>query len=413
MSLSLIVHRATHEIGGNCIELRAPCGSRLLLDVGRPLDALPDARGLLPATLDLHSPVAGVVISHPHQDHYGLLNEIPRDWPVYCGEASAALMRLTQDLTGRGLDQTFRFLKSAVPESIGPFTVTRFLTDHSAFDASMILVECAGRRVLYSGDFRVHGRKAPLVEQLLKSLPDGIDALLLEGTNLGSVKPCVTEDELEQQFAALFMETRGRVFVSWSAQNVDRTVTLYRAALKAKRVLAVDLYTASVLETLENHGRIPRPGWPGLKVVVTSRFARLYRRRGNGSFVERMAKHGIAASALAALSSRWVIMTRPSLLDDFQRNGVSPCAEDSWSWSMWRGYLDQSDGRRVRDWCETGDATARHLHTSGHASPADLIAFARRVDARTTIPIHGVAWDPAPNGFPHITRLADGQPHDL
>ncbi|SAL03568.1 Metallo-beta-lactamase superfamily protein [Caballeronia fortuita] len=154
MSLRLIVHRATHEIGGNCIELRAPCGARLLLDVGRPLNATPDASGLLPATLDLHAPVLGVVISHPHQDHYGLLNEIPRDWPIYCGEASAALMRLTQDLTGRGFDQTFCFLKSGVPESIGPFTVTRFLTDHSAFDASMILVECAGRRVLYSGPRR-------------------------------------------------------------------------------------------------------------------------------------------------------------------------------------------------------------------------------------------------------------------
>jgi ribonuclease J len=413
MSLKLTVHRAAHEIGGNCIELRAPCGARLLLDVGRPLDALPDASGLLPATLDVHAPVAGVVISHPHQDHYGLLDEIPRDWPIYCGEASAAIMRLTQDLTGRELDRTFRFLKSAVSKSIGPFTVTRFLTDHSAFDASMILVECAGRRVLYSGDFRVHGRKASLVEQLLKSLPDRIDALLLEGTNLGSVKPCVTEDELEQQFAALFKETRGRVFVTWSAQNVDRTVTLYRAALKAKRSLAVDLYTASVLATLKDYGRIPQPGWPGLKVVVTSRFARLYRRRGNASFVEYMAKHGIAASALAKQPSKWVIMTRPSLLDDFQRNGVNPCKDDSWSWSMWRGYLDQSDGRRVRDWCSMGGATARHLHTSGHASPADLSEFAGRVDARTTIPIHGVAWDPVPHGFPHITRLADGQPHHL
>ncbi|WP_061138773.1 MBL fold metallo-hydrolase RNA specificity domain-containing protein [Caballeronia fortuita] len=240
-----------------------------------------------------------------------------------------------------------------------------------------------------------------------------MDALLLEGTNLGSVKPCVTEDEVERQFAALFAETRGRVFVSWSAQNVDRTVTLYRAALKAKRMLAVDLYTASVLHTLKDYGRIPQPGWPGLEVVVTSRFARLYRRRGDGAFVERMAKHGIAASALANQPSRWVIMLRPSLLDDFERNGVIPCVDDGWSWSMWRGYLDQSDGQRVQDWCEEGGATARHLHTSGHASQADLIAFARRVDARTTIPIHGVAWDPAPDGFPSITRLADGQPHDL
>jgi ribonuclease J len=83
----------------------------------------------------------------------------------------------------------------------------------------------------------------------------------MEGTNLGSDKPCSTESNLEGTFVDLFRSTAGRVFVVWSAQNVDRTVTLYRACLKAGRTLVVDLYTAEVMEALAEFGKLPRPVW--------------------------------------------------------------------------------------------------------------------------------------------------------
>ena len=100
----LTVHRATSQIGGNCIEL-ATSGHRILLDVGRPLDAPNDATGLLPATLDLKAAMGGVIISHPHQDHYGLLEETPRDWPVICGEPTKRLMQLTSGIFGKPINQ--------------------------------------------------------------------------------------------------------------------------------------------------------------------------------------------------------------------------------------------------------------------------------------------------------------------
>jgi ribonuclease J len=35
MTVRLTAHRSAHEIGGNCIEVVASGGSRLLLDIGR------------------------------------------------------------------------------------------------------------------------------------------------------------------------------------------------------------------------------------------------------------------------------------------------------------------------------------------------------------------------------------------
>jgi mRNA degradation ribonuclease J1/J2 len=50
-----------------------------------------------------------------------------------------------------------------------------------------------------------------------------------------------------------------------------------------------------------------------------------------------------------------------------------------------------------------------HLHTSGHASPVDLRAFANSMQPRWLVPIHGVAWDTEAEGFPRIRRLTDGE----
>jgi ribonuclease J len=414
-SVTLTIHRAANEIGGNCIEVAAN-GERILLDAGRPLDVSGDeACGIIPRTLNTELPVAGILLSHAHQDHYGLLGELPDSWPVYCGKASELLIRLTSKVFDKAPAQQFKNWESKLQFGVGAFRITPFLTDHSAFDAYMLLIEVNRCRILYSGDFRTHGRKAALVERMMALPPPAIDALIMEGTNLGSDKSCSSEDELQQRYIDLFKATAGRVFVAWSAQNVDRTVTLFKACANraVRRTLVVDLYTAEVMEMLAEFGRLPRPDWEHVKVVVTSAFARMYEKTGRGDFLKRMVPHGISARALAETPSKWVVMTRKSLLWDFEHCGVVPNPADVWSWSMWSGYLKEADGVVLKDWFESRGCPACHIHTSGHASPSDLRKFASCIKPKVLIPVHGVAWDDEPEGFPHILRLADGEPCDL
>ncbi len=77
--MRICIHRGTQEIGGTCIEIEAQ-GKRIVLDVGLPLDA-PDEghEDLLPRVpgfRETDDNLLGVVISHPHQDHYGLTRYI-------------------------------------------------------------------------------------------------------------------------------------------------------------------------------------------------------------------------------------------------------------------------------------------------------------------------------------------------
>lgn len=216
-----------------------------------------------------------------------------------------------------------------------------------------------------------------------------------------------------RRFVKLFRKTLGRVFVAWSAQNVDRTVTLYRACLKTGRTLVVDLYTAEVMEMLAEFNRLPAPGWKQIKVVMTAGLRRRYNGADGDAFADRMAKLGMSAASLEGSLEPLVIMTRPSLIRDFVKKGVAPTADDAWCWSQWRGYLDKADGAAVRSWFDAAGADAEHIHTSGHASSSDLREFAAAIRPKTMVPIHGVKWDEDREGFPPITRLKDGEPYHL
>ena len=100
--MRVCIHRGTQEVGGNCIEIES-AGKRIVLDVGLPLDAedspvsLPDVKGF-----HEHDPsLLGVVISHPHQDHYGL-KEKERGHSRFLRRVATSLRLLKASTTASG-----------------------------------------------------------------------------------------------------------------------------------------------------------------------------------------------------------------------------------------------------------------------------------------------------------------------
>ena len=411
MTLTITAHRGTQTIGGSCIEIVAQNGDRLILDAGRPLDAARDASGLLPETLDVHRP-ATVLFSHGHMDHWGLIDELPASWPVWAGAKAAELMRLSTELFGGRIERPIRTWSSrSEPLAIGGFMVTPYLTDHSAPDAYMLLIEGEGRRVLYTGDFRAHGRKARLTEAMISAPPRNIDVLLMEGTNLGTAKPVITEAQLEERFVELARETDRHLFVQWSAQNLDRTVTLFRTARRTGRKLIVDLYGADVLLRIGQDTQLPVPGpdFPELKVLITPGGKRLYERQGRADYVTRMATSAFATSRARLKGEKAIIMLRDSMLRDFEQGGLGFSTRDAYVFSNWSGYLDVGDPQSGWARATAAGASCHRLHTSGHASPGDLARFAAAIAPGALVPVHGISWDEPGIALPQVCRLSDGE----
>src|ERR1700722_18734344 len=273
--MKLRIHRGTSEIGGTCIELES-AGSRIVLDLGLPLDAtdlastpLPDIDGLR----DDSASLLAIVLSHGHRDHWGLIPKVNPQIPLIMGKATESIIRAAADFVPDAVKlNAAQYLEHGKPIQLGPFTLSPRLVDHSGFDAYAIEVEADGKRLFYSGDLRAHGRKGSLFEALINDPPRNIDTMLMEGSSLGSLaddQSFPSEAALEETFVDRFKATAGMALVACSAQNIDRVLTVYRAAKRTGRTLIVDACAAEVLKAT-GQDSIPKPaaGWSNLAVFI-------------------------------------------------------------------------------------------------------------------------------------------------
>jgi ribonuclease J len=385
------IARGAQQVGGTCIEVEAR-GERLVLDAGLPLDddiatpaPLPEVPGLFDE--DGHPPLA-LVLSHGHLDHVGLVPRLRDGVPVAVGRDTCAVARAASLFSPMmpALPDPGWTLRDAVPLGIGPFRVTPFLVDHSAFDAYALLVEAAGRRLLYTGDLRAQGRKPWTWRRLLASPPRGVDALLMEGTHVHpDADPDAapySEDEVERDLTALLVDTPGNVAVASSAQDVDRLVSAYRASLRSGRTPVIDLYTASLLAALPRP-TLPRPGAPRLRVLVPRSQRGRVCAIGEFGLVDAVRPHRIFPEEVAGRRDLCLLTRsgglRELLADDALAGGAI-------AWSMWAGYLDRDDDLRAVI-ARSGLPLTR-IHASGHAAVRDLRRLASAIAPRAVVPVH-------------------------
>lgn len=296
--MQVTIHRGTHEIGGTVIEIKSE-NSRILVDAGypllmnkKPIDTgnvyvqfpYPYSRrieqGILPDIKGLYSwdepEFDAVIISHAHIDHYGLLRFINSSIPVYLSKGT----RIIIDISAPFFEEPI-YLSNVhefdlyKPFQIGDFRVMPFLMDHSAFDAAAFEISDKDKTIIYTGDFRGHGRKSACLDRFISKAKKGADALLIEGTNLGREdQEVLSEQELEDRLVRKLEDFKGPVLFQSSTQNIDRVVSFYRTAVRLNRILVVDAYIANILFELRQLGNnnLPYPSkyYPNIKVLKPS-----------------------------------------------------------------------------------------------------------------------------------------------
>ncbi len=341
--MKVCIHRGTQEVGGTCIEIESQ-GQRIVLDVGLPLEATDSIKSLPNVNWfrEQNESLLAVVISHPHQDHYGLARYLLPDTQVVMGAATERILKAAKLFTPTGMEfRNVLHLESGKSFAIGPFTMTPYLNDHSAYDSYSLLISADGQQLFYSGDFRGHGRKAALFEQFLMHPPSDVDVLLLEGTTIGradSEAKLQTEQELEQCFRKHIDESKGMVLVWTSGQNIDRLVTLFKACKQCGRKLILDMYTAEILRVTGNP-KLPQAEWDGIKVFLPDSQRRQIIKNAQFKLVDRYKPYRIYPKQLAVVAARSVMLFRPSMMRDLEK---AECLQESkLVYSLWPGYLER------------------------------------------------------------------------
>lgn len=204
------IYRGTKEIGGNCIQLTANNGKILWIDIGAPLNLDNPDISYVTNKVDV------LLISHPHQDHYGLMENVNPTVPVYIGQVTLDLITATKIFLGKPLPTgNFKIFEPFEWITIADtFRVYPYLMDHSSPEAFAFVVEADGKRVFYSGDFRSTGWKGKLYYKLLKEPPTNIDLFLTEGTMVErSDQKYPTEESVLKAINAVVRDQQNITFV--------------------------------------------------------------------------------------------------------------------------------------------------------------------------------------------------------
>ena len=411
--MRICIHRGSKQIGGSCVEIEN-CDQRLLVDFGLPLDAEENHSQYLPqiSGLDGSDPsLLGVLISHPHLDHFGLLAHISPKIPVAMGAAARRILGAAAPfLPGNWPIPSGGWnYQSGKRFNIGPFCVTPFLVDHSAYDAYALLIESSGKRIFYSGDFRSHGRRATLFERLTENPPQNIDMLLLEGSSLGRLadsQQFPTEKEIENQLVQIFSSTEGLVLVHTSSQNIDRIVSIFRASKRTGRKVIIDLYTAAILEATGN-ANLPQSAWSDVALYVPQTQRLQIKNNEWFDLLKRHSSNRIFIEDIKHLSNRATLLFRPLHRFDLERG---ECLSDAiYIYSQWEGYWEQGAYDMVKDWLERYSIPKFSIHTSGHASPSELKNLVKMLSPRKIVPIHSFFPEKYPELFPNVEAHNDGE----
>lgn len=387
--MQITIHRGTHQIGG-CVTEISSGSDRVFIDFGADLPGSASAGPTKPIpglTLPDGSNSA-LFFTHYHGDHVGRLSEVRAEIPVFMGRTAKALFenyalrRQREILEKIAAIRTFSPLQTV---RVGNIALTPLMVDHSAFDSYMFVIEADGKRILHTGDFRLHGfRGAKTLPMLLRYARD-IDCVICETTNLSrGDEPIMTERELQSRAREIMRESK-YVFVLCSSTNIDRIAAFYHASPPG-RLFVCDQYQKSQLAIVREHHK---------QYSSLYDFAHVYSYGPN--LDPLMEKQGFC------------MMIRQG--SPFERLLESYKGRSKVIYSMWRGYLGgRTKNEQLADFLKDYDLT--FLHTSGHASARDLAALYHTVRPKTgLIPIHGETPERMGELLPNekIICLEDGQ----
>lgn len=411
------IYRGTKEIGGNCIELTTDNGRILWIDIGAPLDTKN------PDVSYTNNKVDALLISHPHQDHYGLMESVDPTVPVYIGQVTLDLITATKIFLGNPLPTgNFNIFKPWESFIIADtFKVYAYLMDHSSPEAFAFVVEADGKRVFYSGDFRSTGWKGKLYYKLLKDPPVDIDLFLTEGTMIErSNQRYPTEESVQEAINEVIRDQQNITFVVSAAQNIDRLVSVVKVCNFNRKKLVVDVYNAWVMDMVKKKApNLPTIDWDNIWVYNHPNQMKKIAGAEFDDFRERIKKKDIGNRVFSNPAGYVYFLRCPNvkLVDALLPNGTINLI-----YSQWEGYLKEGHKTYCADiiqsLIDSKKVVFHHIHTSGHATLSDLKRLAKVVNPRKIVPIHTenpakLKQDFIKHGFSNVYLWDDGIEYQL
>jgi ribonuclease J len=191
------------------------------------------------------STLAGIVITHAHEDHIGAVIDLwPRlGVPVYATPFTAGMLKAKLAEYGSRLQIPIREIPLNGRVTIGPFDVELIEMSHSIPESSALAIRTPLGLVLHTGDWKLDPTPliggTPDAGRLTALGDEGVLAVIGDSTNAMREGRSPSERDVAKSLAEIVRNAPNRVAVTTFASNVARIKAVADAARAAGRELVV------------------------------------------------------------------------------------------------------------------------------------------------------------------------------
>lgn len=208
--------------------------------------------------------LAGLVITHAHEDHIGAVIELwPRiKCPVYATPFTAAMLKAKLSEFGNKLKIPVEILPLGARFDVGPFNCEFVNMAHSIPEPSGLAIRTPKGLVFHTGDWKFDN--APFVGQpadearIAELGQEGVLALVCDSTNAFREGRSPSESDVAASIAKLVKDAKQRVIVTCFSSNVARILAVAEAAhASGRRLVVAGRAIARVIQVAIDTGYLP------------------------------------------------------------------------------------------------------------------------------------------------------------
>jgi ribonuclease J len=326
--------------------------------------------------------LAGVVLTHAHEDHMGglpyLLELVPTR--VYGTRLTLGLLEAKLQEFDPVPGSEFIEVEPGETIVIGPYTVEVIHVNHSIPDAVGLAIHTVAGTILFSGDFKfdytpIRGPGADY-QRLAQLGADGVLCLLCDCTNVERPGHSPSERVVGENLRRIMREAAGRVIVTSFASNVGRVQQVINQAIACDRVVAITGRSMErIAATAARLGYLDLPDGAVVAIEEIDDFDPAQ------VVIVTTGSQGEPLSALARMSRRAHKQVRIVPGDTVVMSATPIPGNESLIWRTINRLFGL--GARVLYGSEEG------VHASGHAYQDELRLMISLTRPRYAIPVHG------------------------
>lgn len=172
--------------------------------------------------------VAGIVLTHAHEDHIGalpyLLKDVPA--PIFGTPFTLGVVRHKLEEFDLLSDTSLHVVHPRETLKIGLFEIEFIRVNHSVVDGVGIAIRTPYGTIVHTGDFKlspssIDGMTTD-VNNFARLGEEGVLALLSDSTNVESTGYTVSDAEIGETLGRICQGCKGRVIVALFASNIGR-----------------------------------------------------------------------------------------------------------------------------------------------------------------------------------------------